>query len=88
MEEYELFFFSEKPVTQIHNNDDYLEMLSNKGTWLYTTEEGYQEYREFGFNTDTVYTISHKGMNNLSLRFLYPELREKNLDKSYLLRIN
>lgn len=87
-EDYELFFYAQDSVIQINNSPDYNEMIKNKGTWLYTTKSGYDEFVRYGFKMDTVYYIPNKGMNKLNLKFLNPKTRESSLDTSYLIRID
>ncbi|MBN1985304.1 MAG: glycosyltransferase family 39 protein [Prolixibacteraceae bacterium] len=87
MEDYELFFYAKDTVRQIADWEEYYEIIGKGGSWLYTTKAGYDETVKY-IDIDTVYFISHKGMNNLSLRFLNLSTREVSMDTTCLIQIN
>jgi hypothetical protein len=85
--EYELFFYASDSVIQVHNNDDYREMVKKNNIWIYTTEAGYKGILNNVEEADTVFHIKYRNMNELNLQFLKRKNREESLKTNYLLKL-
>ncbi|MGM0408263.1 MAG: ArnT family glycosyltransferase [Bacteroidota bacterium] len=85
--EYELFFYAPDSVIQVHNNDDYREMVKKNNIWIYTTEAGYKGILNNVEEADTVFHIKYRNMNELNLPFLNRKTRDESLKTNYLLKL-
>ena len=87
LEEYELFFYASSPVKQFSNWEEFYTLFHTKGTWIYTSENGYLGIMEYNNNLDSVYIIENRGMNNISWKFIHPKSRKSALQKNYLIKV-
>jgi 4-amino-4-deoxy-L-arabinose transferase-like glycosyltransferase len=85
LEEYGLFFYSRKTVENVDDWDEFYRIMDKPGTWLYTNEIKYRDILSMSYNIDTVYQISQRGMNSISLQFINPKTREQSLKTNYLI---
>ena len=85
IEEYNLFFYADKPVENIDNWNKLYTIMATSGTWLYTNEIKYNDIINMNFNIDTVYQITQRRMNRINIEFLNPKTREQSLITNYLI---
>ena len=85
IEEYNLFFYADKPVENIDNWNKLYTIMATPGTWLYTNEIKYNDIINMNFNIDTVYQITQRRMNRINIEFLNPKTREQSLITNYLI---
>ena len=86
LEEYELFFMADEQAEDIKVPQRLYNLLDTNKTWVYTNEIKYNDIIKMEDKIDTVYTIYHRGMNELSLKFLNPENRVETLNRNYLIK--
>ena len=87
LEEYELFFYAKSTVQQFTNWEDFYVLFDQPGTWIYTNKWGYDGILDMNKKLDTVYVIRQRGMNELTVPFLFPKTREKTLNNNYLIKV-
>lgn len=87
LEEYELFYWANAPVENFTNWEDFYRFLENQGSWVYTSQRGYDVVRQLVPALDKVYEIPQRGMNEITAAFLNPATREASLNKNYLIRV-
>ncbi|NCB07776.1 MAG: hypothetical protein EOM73_06400 [Bacteroidia bacterium] len=87
LEEYELFYWANTPVENFTRWEDFYRFLENQGSWVYTSQRGYEVVRELAPALETVYEIPQRGMNEITAAFLNPVTREASLNKNYLIRV-
>jgi 4-amino-4-deoxy-L-arabinose transferase-like glycosyltransferase len=87
LEEYELFFMSQAPVEAFSGWEDFYNFLDLEEPWIYTNQVGLNVVKELKNELDTVYIISQRGMNELSLQFILPATREASLKENYLIKV-
>jgi len=87
LEEYELFFWAKTPVENFSTWENFYSFLKKEGSWVYTNQRGYEVVMELSPKVVTVYVISQRGMNEITLPFLLPKTRESALRKNYLIKV-
>ena len=81
-----LFLYSKSPGKYLLTQDDLKDFASNHGSWIYTSEEGYNEIQQAGIETEVVKVYpEHRSLTRQSLRFLNPKTRASRFGKMYLL---
>ncbi len=86
LEEYELFFYSNESVVSIDNWEEFYQEMDKPGTWIYTNKTKYNDIVNMNYAIDSVYVISQRGMNRISLEFLNPLTRDRSLKCNYLIK--
>ena len=87
--QFETYFYPKKVSQIVHNKKELQDLLTNKSSfWLITTEKGRQEVKDFNEKIITrQYTFPYKKLTNISIKFLNPKTRQKELKNIYLLKI-
>src|SRR5690554_5090 len=83
--QYEIFFYSKIDSRQLYHPAEAQEVAGKKGSWIFTTDEGYNELQMLTAVPDTVIEYRHLNLHRTG-RFLNPRTREKALKKMYLIK--
>ena len=80
-----LFLYSKSPGKYLLTQEDLKAFIPKRGAWIYTSEEGYHEIQQLGFDTEVikVYT-QHRSLTRQSLRFMNPKTRATRFETMYL----
>ena len=81
-----LDFYSRRIVPWIQSPQGINDRIQNGEVWVFTNEEGKENFQNENIIPDSVITYSDYKVTMLSLPFLKPAEREKMLKKKYLLR--
>lgn len=81
-----LDFYSKRIVPWIQSPQDINDRIQNGEVWVFTNEEGKQNFEKEKLIPDSVITYQDYKVTMLSFPFLNPDEREKMLKKKYLLR--
>jgi hypothetical protein len=85
--QYETYFYP-KIVSGIVYPDELKEVLSDGSCWFITTEKGYKEIETINKSSlAEIHEFPHKRVTNITLDFLNPATRYKDVSKVYLLKI-
>ena len=81
-------YFYPKDVSTLVYKEQLEDILSKESCWFVTTEKGYNEIKAFD---EAIITEQHifpyKKLTNISIKFLNPKTRERELQNIYLLKI-
>ncbi len=83
--QYELFFYSEPQAALLHNFDEVKLVAGKKGNWIFTDDEGYQEIKKLGLNSEKILEFQHLYLNRGG-KFIPPKTRENVLYPMYLIK--
>ena len=83
--QYELFFYSEPQALQLKSTESVKAASKNRGTWLFTDEEGFSIMDELQIKGDTLLKYEHLYLNRPA-RFINPKTRNEVLKPMYLIR--
>ncbi len=83
--QYELFFYSEPQATQIYSSEEMKAVAGERGTWIFTNAEGFNEIGELGLSPDFVFEYKHLPLNRPG-GFIFPRTRNKVLIPMYLIK--
>jgi len=83
--QYELFFYSNSPAVQLHDNDMAKSVAGKKGNWIFTDAEGLDILNEFDVSPDTIISYKHLYLNRGG-KFINPDTREEVLKPMYLIK--
>jgi hypothetical protein len=85
--QYETYFYP-KNVSGIVYPNELNKVLSDGSCWFITSEKGYKEIEAAKKSSMTeIHEFPHKRVTNITLDFLNPATRDKNISKVYLLQI-
>jgi hypothetical protein len=85
--QYETYFYP-KTVSEIVYPNELKEVLSDGSYWFITSEKGYKEIESIKKSSLTeIHEFPHKRITNITLNFLNPATRDKDVSKVYLLKI-
>ncbi len=86
-DQFELFFYGKTNAEQIKDLDQLNEVIHKHGSWIFTTEAGYDSIKQLApAPIDTVYLLKHRGMNRIGGKFIFPSKRESSLENTYLIK--
>lgn len=81
-----LFLYSKSPGRYLLTQDDLQNFEPKAGEWIYTSEEGYEEMKQMGIESEVKKLYpQHRSLTRQSLRFLNPKTRASRFGKMYLI---
>ena len=88
LEEYELFYYTNSNIQEFTDWEDFYVLFEKAGTWIYTNKTGYEGILKLNHRLDSVFKIRHRGMNEITFRFLNPLTRQDELKENYLIKVH
>jgi hypothetical protein len=86
-DQFETYFYPEN-VSELIGKDQLKSVISKGSCWFITNQLGYEEINSsYKSGIEEEHVFPYKRLTNLSLKFLNPKTREKELSKVYLLKI-
>ena len=87
--EFESYYYPKNISIRIDDLDQLEPILEQSGIWFITTQDGYNDISEkAGERIAFKQVFGHKRISQMNYSFLNPGLREKNLQKIYILKVN
>ena len=84
--QYEVFFYGKTNAIQVKDKKQLEEVLKKPGSWIFTTEAGYDSIKSFKMPIDAVYQFRHRGMNKIGGKFIFPKTRESSLKLMFFIK--
>jgi len=84
--QFEIFFYSKTNALEICNKKSLKKILKEPGSWIFTTETGYDSIKELNVPVGAIYHLKNRGMNRIRLNFIMPETRRESLNDTYLIK--
>jgi hypothetical protein len=85
---YGLDVYAQRTVPNYSTVDELLQSSNDKTLWVYTNEQGHQEILVSGAKVVYDKKMEHFHISTLSMLFLNPDTRSKEVENKYLLKID
>jgi hypothetical protein len=85
---YGLDVYSQRTIPNYSTVDELLKNSNDKTMWVYTNEPGYQEILASGSKIMEDKKMEHFHISTLSMLFLNPKTRSKEIEYKYLIKID